>query len=65
MDCKTIAATGLGTPKPCEDVGRHDRYPSSCGDARKSLLRAGFSVRERVAADHDSDKVGSLGNRSR
>ena len=64
MDGKTLAAAGLGTPKPCEDVGRHNRYPGSGGDARKRLLRARFSVGERIAADHDGDEAGSLRNRS-
>ena len=64
MDGATMAEAGLGTPKPSEDIGRHDRYSSPGGDARKRLLRTRFSVRERVAADHDCDEAGGLRNRS-
>ena len=64
MNGTMMAAAGLGAPKPSENIGRHDRYPGSGSDARKRLLRARFSVRERIAADHDGDKAGGLGNRS-
>ena len=60
MDGTTMAEAGLGAPKPSEDIGRHDRYPSPGGDARKRLLRARFSVREGVPADHNCDQTGGL-----
>ncbi len=60
----TMMAAGLGAPKPSENIGRHDRYIGSGSDARKRLLRARFSVGERVAADHDGDQACRLCNRS-
>ena len=64
MDGTTMAEAGLGTPKPCEDVGRHDGYSRTRRYTGKRLLRARFSVRKRVAADHDCDEAGGLRNRS-
>ena len=54
---------GLGTPKPGENVGRHYCDSSSGGNSGKALLRAGFSVREGVPADHNCNQAGGLGNR--
>ena len=45
----------LYAPEPTEDIGRHDGNTSSrCGSGER-LLRAGFTVCEAVAADHDGD----------
>ena len=46
-----------------QDVDGQNRYACACGDARKGLLRAGLTVREAVAADHDRDQRRDLGNR--
>jgi hypothetical protein len=64
MNRGTSAKQTLGTPKPGQDVRRHDRDSRASSDTGKSLLRARFSVSERVSADHDCDQACCFGNSS-
>ncbi len=52
----------LYTPQPTEDIRRHDGDTSSRCDSGERLLRAGFTVREAIAADHDGDQARDLGH---
>ena len=57
------AMRSLGTPQPGEDIGSHDGDSGSDCNTGKVLLRAWFSMRKAVPADHDSDQAGGFGNR--
>src|ERR1700691_1129949 len=56
---------GLDAPEPAQNVDRHDGDSGSGGDPRQGLFCAWLTVRETVAANHDGDEAGDLGDGSR
>jgi len=60
----TAMSLAQSTPQPRQYIGRHDGDSRSGGDSGKSLLRAGFSMCEGIATDHNADQACGLGNRS-
>jgi hypothetical protein len=54
----------LHTPKPGQNVGGEHGNARAGGDTGQSLLGARLAVRELVAANHDCDQTGNLGNRT-
>ena len=54
----------LHTPEPTQDIHSENGNASSGGDTSECLLRARFSVRETVAADHDCDQARHPGDGS-
>jgi hypothetical protein len=56
---------GLYAPEPTQDIHRHNGNARSGGDAGERLFRAGFAVREPVAADHDCDETSNLRDSAR
>lgn len=53
---------GLYTPEPGQYVHGHHRDSDACRDAGEGLLRAGFAVREGVAAEHDCNETRHFGD---
>ena len=54
----------LHAPEPTQDIHRENGNARSGGNASQRLFRAGFPVREAVAADHDCDQTCNLRNRA-
>jgi len=55
----------LYAPEPTQDIYGENGDARSSGNASERLFRAGFAVRESVAADHDCDQTGDLRYSSR
>ena len=54
----------LDSPQPTQNIHSEDRYAGSGGNAGKRLLRARFTMREAVSADHDCYKTCNFRDRS-
>jgi len=50
----------LDAPQPTQDTRRHDGNASARRDSGERLLRAGFAMREAIAADDDGDQARNL-----
>lgn len=57
-------ASRLGSPQPAQYVRGEHCDSGSGGDTGKRLLRAGFSMREAVTANHDGNQTGDLRDRA-
>ena len=54
--------SALNAPEPTQDIDGEDGDARSGGNSGERLLGAWFAVGEAVAADHDGDQTGNLGN---
>ena len=54
----------LDTPEPGQDVDSENGNSGAGGDTGESLLCAGFSMRETVAANHNCNQAGDFRNGS-
>jgi len=54
----------LNAPEPAQDIDGENGDARSGGNSGECFLGTGFAVRETIAADHDGDQTGNLGNRS-
>ena len=54
--------SALDAPEPTQDIDGEYGDARSGGNSGKRFLCAWFAVREAVAADHDGNQTGNLGN---
>ena len=54
----------LYAPEPTQDIYGENGDARPSGNAGERLFRAGFAMRESVAADHDCNQTGNLRDRA-
>ena len=60
--CRKRLGSALNAPEPTQDIDGENGNARSGGNPGERLLGARFAVGEAVAADHDRNQTGNLGN---